>query len=161
MACVKRRQSATEAYQMTGYTGTVIYMAPEVVLRQPYSEKVVVYSFGMILWQMTSGVAPYAGMYQEDFMTTIVRGGSRPKIRDDLPPMLFKLIERCWDCDPIARPSCAEILDILAAIKDAAVRKEPYSINSFGSNLLKILLGGSGGSKVADESSAMSMPDRK
>eukprot|EP01035_Chromulina_nebulosa_P027071 gene27071-35542_t len=132
MACVKRRQSATEAYQMTGYTGT-----------------------------MTSGVAPYTGMYQEDFMNKIVRGGSRPKIREDLPPALFNLIERCWDCDPTARPSCAEIMDILATIKDVGVKREPSNINSFGTSLLKIFLGGSGGFKVADESSAMSIPNRK
>ena len=160
MACVKRRQNATEAYQMTGYTGTVIYMAPEVALRQPYSEKVDVYSFGMILWQMTSGVAPYAGMYQEDFMSQIVGGGNRPKIREDLPPLLVKLIERCWDGDPAARPTCAEIMDILDSLREATYKKETSGLNSFGSNLLKALLGGSGGSKVADESCAMSTSNK-
>ena len=34
-------------------------MAPEVVLGMPYTEKVDVYSFGLLLWQMTSGEAPF------------------------------------------------------------------------------------------------------
>jgi serine/threonine protein kinase len=46
---------------MSGGTGTLIYMAPEVALNKPYSEKVDIYSFGVILWQLASGVAPFAG----------------------------------------------------------------------------------------------------
>ena len=61
MACVKKRVAATDEYEMSGNTGTVIYMAPEVALRQPYTEKADIYSFGMILWQMTTGTTPFAG----------------------------------------------------------------------------------------------------
>jgi serine/threonine protein kinase len=62
MACVKKRVAATDEYEMSGNTGTAIYMAPEVALRQPYTEKADIYSFGMILWQMTSGTASLAGI---------------------------------------------------------------------------------------------------
>ena len=44
-------------------------MAPEVALRQPYNEKVDIFSFGMILWQMLHGAAPFKGMKREDLLT--------------------------------------------------------------------------------------------
>jgi serine/threonine protein kinase len=37
---------------MTGNTGSLRYMAPEVALRRPYSEKADVYSFGILVWQV-------------------------------------------------------------------------------------------------------------
>ena len=40
---------------MTGRVGTLAYMAHEVALCKPYNEKVDIYGFGMILWQLVSG----------------------------------------------------------------------------------------------------------
>jgi hypothetical protein len=37
---VRKRTHATEAFAMTGTTGSLRYMAPEVCLGQPYTEKV-------------------------------------------------------------------------------------------------------------------------
>mmetsp|Transcript_13423 Transcript_13423/g.20259 ORF Transcript_13423/g.20259 Transcript_13423/m.20259 type:complete len:186 (+) Transcript_13423:241-798(+) len=50
VSCVQKRSSSDDAYAMSGFTGTLVYMAPEVALRQAYSEKVDVYSFGVLLW---------------------------------------------------------------------------------------------------------------
>ena len=36
-------------------------MAPEVFRHEPYNNKVDVYSFGMILYQLIEGVVPYNG----------------------------------------------------------------------------------------------------
>ena len=40
---VRTREYENEAYDMTGNTGSLRYMAPEVALRKPYTEKVDVY----------------------------------------------------------------------------------------------------------------------
>ena len=40
---------------MTGRVGTLAYMAHEVALCKPYNEKVDIYGFGMILWQLVTG----------------------------------------------------------------------------------------------------------
>lgn len=79
-ACVHKKHLSTDAYIMTGYTGTVAYMAPEVALRQPYNEKVGVYSFGILLWQVVSGKTPFAGMDKEQFMQKVVLGSQRPSL---------------------------------------------------------------------------------
>lgn len=48
---------------MTGKTGTMRYMAPEVVRSEPhYDEKVDIYSMAMIFWYICHGVRPFEGV---------------------------------------------------------------------------------------------------
>eukprot|EP00798_Chlamydomonas_sp_ICE-L_P001273 gene1273-32623_t len=42
------------AFNLTGMTGSIFYMAPEVYLRQPYNEKADVFSFGVVLYELFS-----------------------------------------------------------------------------------------------------------
>jgi serine/threonine protein kinase len=49
---VKRCATIDTVYEMTGGTGSLRYMAPEVALNKPYNEKCDLYSFGVLLWQM-------------------------------------------------------------------------------------------------------------
>ena len=48
--------------KLTGQTGSLRYMAPEVCLEKPYDESADVYSFAVILWQMASHDVPFVGM---------------------------------------------------------------------------------------------------
>mmetsp|Transcript_9718 Transcript_9718/g.18647 ORF Transcript_9718/g.18647 Transcript_9718/m.18647 type:complete len:125 (+) Transcript_9718:864-1238(+) len=48
-------------YKMTGMTGTLRYMAPEVIRNDSYNEKVDIYSFGLLLFFMITGRAPFSG----------------------------------------------------------------------------------------------------
>jgi serine/threonine-protein kinase TNNI3K len=41
------------------FTGTYVYMAPEVIRCEPYNEKCDVYSFGVILNELLTGKHPY------------------------------------------------------------------------------------------------------
>ncbi|EKX37677.1 hypothetical protein GUITHDRAFT_40846, partial [Guillardia theta CCMP2712] len=45
-------------YRMTGTTGTIRYMAPEVVRSDLYNEKADIYSYGLVLWFMCTGELP-------------------------------------------------------------------------------------------------------
>jgi len=80
VTCVRSRQHANDSYSMTGFTGSLRYMAPEVALQEPYTEKVDVYSFGIMLWQMTNDKVPFRGMTKQDFMKNVVMGDLRPKL---------------------------------------------------------------------------------
>ena len=117
-ACVKKKQLASDTYAMSGYTGTPVFMAPEVYLNQPYNEKVDVYSFAMILWEMISGEKAFSGMSREDHKQAVVIGGQRPSLGPVLaraPVEVARLLERCWDGDHMQRPDFATILRELSS----------------------------------------------
>lgn len=44
---------------MFSFPGTYVYMAPEVIRSEPYSEKCDVYSFSIILNELITGQYPY------------------------------------------------------------------------------------------------------
>ena len=120
-ACVKKKKLASDAYQMSGHTGTLVYMAPEVYLNQPYNEKVDVYSYAMIIWEIISGEQIFRNMSTEQHMQEVVIGGHRPALSLILaraPIGVARLLERCWHPDHRLRPSFATILRDLASISD-------------------------------------------
>ena len=46
---------------MTGNTGSLRYMAPEVVLDLPYNETVDTFSFGIVVWTIAMNKLPFRG----------------------------------------------------------------------------------------------------
>jgi serine/threonine protein kinase len=114
--CVKKRTLAEECYEMTGNTGSLRYMAPEVALRQPYNEKTDVYSFGILLWQMAKDKTPFKGMNRNDFMNRVVKKGERPKIDKTWSPEFVQLLESCWHQDHRQRPTFEMICHTLTRL---------------------------------------------
>lgn len=57
-----RHKVQTGQWKMTGNTGTIRYMAPEVKRCLPYDERVDIYSFGMLMWYMTTAKPPLADL---------------------------------------------------------------------------------------------------
>ena len=88
-------------------------MAPEVALRRPYNEKVDVYSFGIMVWQMARDRVPYKNFNKADFMERVALNGERPKPDKSWPPAFTSLLESCWHADPSKRPSFERILQEL------------------------------------------------
>ena len=133
MVAVKKRSSVLESYQLTGKTGSMRYMAPEVFLQQQYTELVDVYSFGVILWQLTSGRVPFEGFNRRQLEDKVVRGGWRPPIDGSLPAALRDLISACWSPHFTQRPSFARILSELEAIS-AQLAEDPGRRKKAGSS---------------------------
>lgn len=109
--CVRSRTSETQKYDMTGFTGSLRYMAPESALRKAYTEKVDVYSFGILIWQMARDKVPFKGLTKEEFLRQISAGGERPKLDSSWPAAFSSLLTRCWHSDPLQRPSFSAIVD--------------------------------------------------
>ncbi|KAK9270111.1 hypothetical protein L1049_025685 [Liquidambar formosana] len=100
---------------MTAETGTYRWMAPEVINHQPYDQKADVFSFAIVLWELTTAKVPY------DMMTPLqaalgVRQGLRPDLPDNTHPKLLDLMQRCWEAAPGDRPSFSEIIDELEGL---------------------------------------------
>jgi serine/threonine protein kinase len=116
--CVKARKEQTEAYKMTGYTGSLRYMAPEVALRQTYTELVDVYSFGLILWQMARDRVPFQPYNKQEILQYVVSNHERPKLSASWPPKFCALLADCWHQDYLQRPSFAEIVTRLTQLQE-------------------------------------------
>ena len=96
---------------MTGLIGTSHWMAPEILLSTPdYDEKVDVYSYGILLWELLTSKQPYEGEEQNTLPMKIVKLNLRPKIPDGTPIKIKTLIEKCWNSDPEVRPPFKDIV---------------------------------------------------
>ena len=99
-------------YTMTGCTGTLRYMAPECALNQPYNEKVDIYSYGMVIYELLTNNSPFRGYSRTYMYNLVIRGGQRPDLNFDeygreiqIPYKIKKFISTCWDEVPENRPS--------------------------------------------------------
>ena len=90
----------TEEYTMTGKTGSFRYMAPEVFLDDPrYNEAVDIYSAGMLMWFMVTGLPPLAGIPPSAAASAAAMTMARPDlvIINKKHSLLFAaLMQRCW-----------------------------------------------------------------
>lgn len=111
---------SNDVYSMSGETGSLRYMAPEVAEGLPYNASVDVYSFGIILWELNTGKKPFEGLNRELFYERVVHGGERPAINRKWPAALTSLITDCWDTDMSVRPRFRTIVERL----DSMLAKE-------------------------------------
>jgi serine/threonine protein kinase len=118
---------------MTGNTGSLRYMAPEVALRLRYNEKADVYSFGILLWQMAKDKVPFKGMNRTEFMNRVARKGERPKLDKSWSPEFVHLLEACWHVDHEQRPSFEMICHILTRLLMTSDSGSGGRSNSIGS----------------------------
>uniref|UniRef100_A0A0D9WSE6 non-specific serine/threonine protein kinase n=1 Tax=Leersia perrieri TaxID=77586 RepID=A0A0D9WSE6_9ORYZ len=88
-SCLETRCQATK-----GNKGTYRWMAPEMTKEKPYTRKVDVYSFGIVLWELTTCLLPFQGM-------TPVQAAYAASEK------------RCWSANPARRPEFSYIVSVL------------------------------------------------
>lgn len=110
------RVEASNPNDMTGETGTLGYMAPEVLNGNPYNRKCDVYSFGICLWEIYCCDMPYPDLSFSEVTTAVVRQNLRPEIPRCCPSSLANVMKRCWDASPEKRPEMDEVVSLLETI---------------------------------------------
>eukprot|EP00775_Hariotina_reticulata_P012407 gene12407-12542_t len=103
-------------------TGTAMYTAPEVTLGLPYNEKVDVFSFGVLLYELTARCMLFftelptntSDASEPDRYAAKVAQGYRPSRPKKMPQELWELISACWQQDPIRRPHITEVIGAVA-----------------------------------------------
>ena len=79
----------------------------------PYTKESDIYSFGMIMWEFTTGKKPFHDRPHDEYLILDILKGERPQITDDTPEFYADLMKRCWHHDPKNRPTAEEIMNCL------------------------------------------------
>jgi len=115
----KELDPATEldssTYELSGRTGSLRYMAPEVASELPYNFSVDVYSFTILLWQICALETPFANLNVQTHFESVVKAGERPELKEAWSAKLGNLMERGWSGDMAERPECGECMEVLRA----------------------------------------------
>ena len=103
-----------------GYVGTPAFIAPEVVAGAADDGRSDVFSLGVVLYHMLTGVLPWTS----GLVSAMLRGTTpwQPpraisQFRTDVPPELEALVFRTLAKDPTERPSAAELAATLTAME--------------------------------------------
>ncbi|KAF3783364.1 Serine/threonine-protein kinase [Nymphaea thermarum] len=110
------RVEAQNPKDMTGETGTLGYMAPEVLNGQPYNRRCDVYSFGICLWEIYCCEMPYPYLTFAEVSSAVVRQNLRPEIPRCCPNSLANIMKKCWDANPEKRPDMDEVVRMLESL---------------------------------------------
>lgn len=110
-----RTQSDDDWPIMTKAVGTCNWVAPEVFMGHIYDEKVDVYAFAMVCFEVTFYELPFEELDPIE-ITAIVTAGKRPSL-DDPPPGIpepfLRLIELCWAHHKHLRPTFHDVVAYL------------------------------------------------
>lgn len=99
--------------------GTPHWMAPELFTSHTYSNKVDIYSYGILLWELLTGTYPFQGLNSAQIAYFVCQEDRRPEIPEKVgqtqtPVELMKLIRQCWGKDPSLRPYFSNIYNQFA-----------------------------------------------
>lgn len=106
---------------LSGRTGTLMYMAPEVYRQEPYNEKADVFSYAIIAYEILHSymmISATDGSYAEvqAYARRVARSHYRPPLDAGLPQELMSLVKKCWDPRPELRPSMSEVIKMLLEV---------------------------------------------
>ncbi|UCF69293.1 MAG: protein kinase, partial [Acidobacteriota bacterium] len=111
----EREQSQTLSADVTRdgrILGTAAYMSPEQARGLPVDQRSDVFSFGVVLYEMMTGQAPFRGETVTDTLTSILRDTPAPvaQFNADAPSELERILSRCLAKDPKDRYQSTEDL---------------------------------------------------
>jgi len=135
---IDQTKGVNENRALTGVTGSLRYMAPEVAFSKPYNHKSDVFSFASNLYELCSHLKPYANLGQDSFYAAL-RRGVRPEVISAWPSELRQLFAECWTENPADRPECRDVEARLRVIAANGVELERTDSSSDASALQKLL----------------------
>ncbi|DBB04448.1 TPA: hypothetical protein ACH3X1_012928 [Trebouxia sp. C0004] len=138
-------------FDLTHKTGSFMYMAPEVFKERKYNEKVDVFSFGCVIYellsrQLTSAVVSQSGdaNMAEMYANKVANGYRRP-IPSMWPSALRTLIDTCWAEQPEKRPGMKLVVRTLTDLSKRP--DELHKLSPRGSSGMSRMGSGLSGSK--------------
>ena len=93
--------------------GVLPYIAPEVLDGKPYTFASDVYSFGIIMIEISTGKPPYGSVPHDGKLALAICNGLRPRVAKGTPQCYIDLVNQCLDANPEKRPSIYELWKII------------------------------------------------
>ncbi len=107
----------TRVTRTANVVGTVAYMSPEQAAGKPLDGRTDIWSFGVVIYQMITGLLPFEGGNDQSTLYGILNNDPKPVtgMRSGIPLELEMIINRCLEKDRNARYQTA--LDLKADLK--------------------------------------------
>jgi TolB-like protein len=99
----------------TGSTvGTAAYMSPEQIRGEEINMQSDIFSFGVVLYELTTGRLPFRGDHQAALSYSIVHEepAAVGSLREKIPPSLMEVIAKCLSKDKADRYQSCEVLAV-------------------------------------------------
>ena len=96
--------------QKHSHTGTLHYMAPELIAKKPYDEKVDIWSLGVLLFELTHNKCPFDAPNEDFHMKNILlqtKLDFKPGISQELKDLITLLLSK----NPRDRPSLDQVFE--------------------------------------------------
>ncbi|UZO00329.1 uncharacterized protein OCT59_001580 [Rhizophagus irregularis] len=93
--------------------GVLPYIAPEVLNGKPYTLSSDIYSFGVVMAEVSSGKPPFYKRNHDSSLALEICNGLRPGFGKGTPEIYKKLAHRCMNANPNQRPTAIELHNIL------------------------------------------------
>jgi dienelactone hydrolase/predicted Ser/Thr protein kinase len=110
--------------------GTPAYMSPEQALGKEVDHRSDIWSFAVVLYEMTSGLLPFKGEVEAAVAYSIVNGEPEPltSLRVGVPVELDRVLAKALAKDPNERYQHVDevLVDLRAILRDLEVRQKPY-----------------------------------
>ncbi|KAG1700723.1 hypothetical protein DVH05_011582 [Phytophthora capsici] len=91
---------------MTAGIGTMAWIAPEVLRGERYTEMADIYSFGVILSELSTCIKPFEGVTNA-LIVLKVTSEEKPDLGENCPEDIRELADRCLSFNPNDRPSAS------------------------------------------------------
>ena len=93
--------------------GTVRWMAPEVISGRKRSKMSDIFSYGIVIFEITSREIPFTNLQSRKAIMDAVVGGKRPVIPMDTPETLRLMMQMCWNGEYDKRPTIDQAIKFL------------------------------------------------
>ncbi|XP_070763690.1 mixed lineage kinase domain-like protein [Enoplosus armatus] len=110
---------------------SLCYSSPQTLnnINHVYSKKCEMYSFGIVLWEVTTRRRPFEGLPDHEIYKKVCEEKFQEPLPDDCPEPLGHLINACRAHDSFQRPSAGVLVDKLRSVVAQLEEKEERKYN--------------------------------